>query len=69
MEYMPNLMQNKLNVIIYNFVDMLSHASTELDLVRELAEDEAAYRSVTLSWFEHSPLKIFFNTFRNAMLT
>ncbi len=60
MEYMPNLMQNKLNVIIYNFVDMLSHASTELDLVRELAEDEAAYRSVTLSWFEHSPLRDIF---------
>ena len=52
----PNLMQNKLNVIIYNFVDMLSHASTESDIVRELAADEKAYRSVTRSWFEHSPL-------------
>ena len=52
----PNLLQNKLNVIIYNFVDMLSHASTDSDIVRELAADEKAYRSVTLSWFEHSPL-------------
>lgn len=51
-----NLMQNKLNVIIYNFVDMLSHASTDSNIVRELAVDEKAYRSVTLSWFEHSPL-------------
>ena len=51
-----NLLQNKLNVIIYNFVDMLSHASTDSDIVRELAADEKAYRSVTLSWFEHSPL-------------
>lgn len=53
---MPNMMQNKLNVIIYNFVDMLSHASTDSNIVRELAIDEKAYRSVTLSWFEHSPL-------------
>ena len=52
----PNLLQNKLNVIIYNFVDMLSHARTDSNIVRELAVDEKAYRSVTLSWFEHSPL-------------
>jgi CheY-like chemotaxis protein len=53
---MPNLMQNKLNVIVYNFIDMLSHARTEMEIIRELAEDETAYRSLTLSWFEHSPL-------------
>ncbi len=53
---LPNLMQNKLNVIVYNFIDMLSHARTESDLVRELAEDENAYRSVTRTWFVHSPL-------------
>ena len=52
----PNMMQNKLNVIIYNFIDMLSHARTDSNIVRELAEDEQAYRSVTLSWLEHSPL-------------
>lgn len=51
-----NLMQNKLNVIVYNFVDMLSHARTEMEVIRELADDESAYRSLTLSWFEHSPL-------------
>jgi hypothetical protein len=49
-------MANKLNVIVYNFVDMLSHARTEMDIIRELADDEPAYRSLTLSWFEHSPL-------------
>ncbi len=53
---LPNLMQNKLNVIVYNFIDMLSHARTDSDLVRELAEDENAYRSVTRTWFAHSPL-------------
>lgn len=55
-ENISNLMQNKLNVIVYNFVDMLSHARTEMEIIRELADDEKAYRSITLSWFEHSPL-------------
>jgi hypothetical protein len=52
----PELMQSPLNVIIYNFIDMLSHARTDSDIVRELADDEKAYRSLTLSWLEHSPL-------------
>ena len=52
----PNLFQNKFNVIVYNFVDMLSHARTDMQVIRELADDEKAYRSLTLSWFEHSPL-------------
>jgi len=52
----PNLLNNQLNVIVYNFVDMLSHARTEMDVLKELAEDESAYRSITKSWFEHSPL-------------
>jgi CheY-like chemotaxis protein len=51
-----NLMTNKLNVIVYNFVDMLSHARTEMEVIKELADDEPAYRSLTASWFEHSPL-------------
>ncbi|MBA3901913.1 MAG: PglZ domain-containing protein, partial [Bacteroidetes bacterium] len=55
-ENIPNLFANQFNVIVYNFVDMLSHARTEMEMIRELADDEAAYRSLTLSWFEHSPL-------------
>jgi CheY-like chemotaxis protein len=55
-ESLPNLMGNRLNVIVYNFVDMLSHARTEMEIIRELADDEKAYRSLTLSWFMHSPL-------------
>lgn len=51
-----NLFQNDLNVIVYNFVDMLSHARTDMAMVRELAPDESAYRSITKSWLEHSPL-------------
>jgi DNA-binding response OmpR family regulator len=53
---LSNLLQNQLNVIVYNFVDMLSHARTEMEIIRELADDEPAYRSLTISWFEHSPL-------------
>lgn len=56
LENLNNLMSNKLNVIVYNFVDMLSHARTDADMIRELAPDEAAYRSITQSWFVHSPL-------------
>lgn len=47
---------NDANFIVYNFVDMLSHARTEMEVIRELASDEAAYRSITVSWLEHSPL-------------
>ena len=47
---------NDLNVVVFNFIDMLSHARTESRTIRELAADEAAYRSLTLSWFRHSPL-------------
>jgi CheY-like chemotaxis protein len=54
---MANLHNNhKLNVIVYNFVDMLSHARTDMAMIRELAADESAYRSITRSWFLHSPL-------------
>ena len=51
-----NLMGNDLNIVIYNFVDMLSHARTEMEVLKELAGDEISYRSITRSWFEHSPL-------------
>ncbi len=50
----PSLKDNDLNVVVINFIDMLSHARTESKMVRELASDEAAYRSITLSWFRHS---------------
>ena len=55
-ENVHHLFKNNLNVIVYNFVDMLSHARTEMDMIKELAPDESAYRSLTYSWFEHSPL-------------
>ena len=50
------LQRNSLNVVVVNFIDMLSHARTESKMVRELAHDEAAYRSLTLSWFRHSAI-------------
>ena len=48
-------LRTPLNVVVLNFIDMLSHSRTESKMMRELAGDEAAYRSLTLSWFRHSP--------------
>ncbi len=53
---MLNYLNNNLTVIVYNFIDMLSHARTEMEVLKELAGDETAYRSLTKSWFLHSPL-------------
>ncbi|MGB5499284.1 MAG: PglZ domain-containing protein, partial [Maribacter sp.] len=47
---------NDLTVIVYNFVDMLSHSKTEMDVIKELASNDKAYRSLTQSWFKNSPL-------------
>lgn len=54
------LRNNDLNVLVINFIDMLSHARTESKMVRELANNESAYRSITLSWFRHSVLSELF---------
>lgn len=55
------LAKNDLNVLVINFIDMLSHARTESLMVRELAANEAAYRSITLSWLRHSAIKRLFS--------
>lgn len=55
--------QTPLNIVVLNFIDMLSHSRTESKMMRELANDEAAYRSLTLSWFKHSPT---YNLLRRA---
>lgn len=56
-----NLMHDvPLHVLVVNFIDILSHARTESQMVRELAGGEAAYRSITLSWFRHTPIKDIF---------
>ena len=54
------LSASPLNVLVVNFIDILSHARTESKMVRELAANEAAYRSLTLSWFRHTPIKELF---------
>ncbi len=56
-DQLPRFLQNQFNAFVFNFVDMLSHARTELKMIKELASDEAAYRSVTQTWLRHSPLK------------
>ncbi len=55
-EDISSVITNPLTVLVYNFVDMLSHARTEMDVIKELADDDAAYRSLTRSWFRHSYL-------------
>ena len=54
LEQLHSLMNNSLNVCVLNFVDMLSHARTESQMIRELANTEAAFRSLAHSWFRHS---------------
>ena len=54
------LEKNDLNVVVFNFIDMLSHARTESKMIRELAASNAAYRSLTASWFRHSAALEFF---------
>ena len=51
-----NVLNNQFTVIVYNFIDMLSHARTEMEVLKEVAGDEKAYRSLTKSWFENSPI-------------
>ncbi len=59
-QQLNTLEKNDLNVVVFNFIDMLSHARTESRMVRELANNESAYRSITLSWFRHSVISDFF---------
>ena len=56
LQQLNSLEKNDLNVVVFNFIDMLSHARTESKMVRELANNESAYRSITLSWFRHSAM-------------
>lgn len=55
-QMLESIQQSDLSVLVFNFVDMMSHARTEMEMIRELAGDEKAYRSLTLSWFNHSLL-------------
>ncbi len=59
------ILENDLTVIVFNFVDMLSHAKTSVQMVKELAKDEAAYRALTQVWFEHSYLNTLFKKLKD----
>jgi len=52
-----NFLNNDLTVVVYNFIDMMSHARTEMEVLKELASDEKAYRSLTKAWYANSPLR------------
>ena len=55
-EKVRSMLENDINILVFNFVDMLSHARTDIGVIRDLASDERAYRSLTRSWFIHSSL-------------
>lgn len=69
MQKFNELKNNDLNVLVINFIDMLSHARTESKMVRELANNESAYRSITLSWFRHSVLAELFRMLSRSNFT
>lgn len=69
MQKFNELKNNDLNVLVINFIDMLSHARTESKMVRELANNESAYRSITLSWFRHSVLAKLFRMLSRSNFT
>lgn len=60
LQQFQQLSNTPLNILVINFIDILSHARTDSRMVRELAATEAAYRSITLSWFKHTPIKELF---------
>ncbi|MBE6296983.1 MAG: bifunctional response regulator/alkaline phosphatase family protein [Bacteroidales bacterium] len=66
LDTIKSLTRNDLNVLVINFIDMLSHARTESLMVRELAANEAAYRSITQSWIRHSAIKQLFEFLANS---
>ena len=68
-ENINNLAKNDINVLVINFIDILSHARTESMMVRELASNEAAYRSITLSWLKHSAIKKLFEQLAESKYT
>ena len=61
MTKIKSMLQSPLNVIVFNFIDMLSHARTESKMIRELAGTEAAYRSLTESWYKHTVISELFD--------
>lgn len=47
---------NHLTAVVVNFLDMIAHGRSDSDILKEIAPNEAAYRSLTNSWFSHSSL-------------
>ncbi|MDH4223675.1 MAG: PglZ domain-containing protein, partial [candidate division Zixibacteria bacterium] len=42
--------------IVFNFLDILAHGRSESEILKEIAPDEGAFRSLMRSWFLHSSL-------------
>lgn len=55
-DHAHELLDRQLSIVVYNLIDMMTHARSDLDVLKELASDEVAYRSLTQSWFRHAPI-------------
>lgn len=62
---LPKIANNQLNVCVLNFIDMLSHARTEMKVIREITQSETAYRALAINWFQHSPALQLFKELSN----
>lgn len=56
LDNLNKILSSQLSVMVFNFIDIISHSRTEMEMIRELAYDEPAFRSLTESWFRHSSL-------------
>nr|WP_317632372.1 PglZ domain-containing protein [uncultured Flavobacterium sp.] len=59
-KFLRNIKQyknNKITTLVYNFIDMLSHARTDSKIMRELSANDQSYRDITKAWFKNSSLK------------
>ncbi|MFH1007359.1 MAG: bifunctional response regulator/alkaline phosphatase family protein [Candidatus Latescibacterota bacterium] len=52
----PSFSSIPLTAVVYNFIDILAHGRADSDILQEIAPNEAAFRSLALSWFSHSTL-------------
>lgn len=51
-----NNLSSQLVAVVINFVDVLTHGRSSNILLKEMVPDEAAFRALMQTWFEHSSL-------------
>lgn len=64
-----NHLQTPFSAFVFNFVDTLVHSRSDSEVLKEIAPDEAAFRGLTRTWFEHSSLFQIFRTLAKEDVT